>query len=117
MTDPGTLHFEGDAARRLEAIYATGDVVAQRRWTLPRLGLQPGERVVDIGCGPGFLARAIGEVVESKGAVLGIDISDRLLDRARQRCADLPWATLLGGDARSLPAEDASVDVVAIYRS
>jgi hypothetical protein len=43
--------------------------------------------------------------------------SDPLLDRARQRCADLPWATLLGGDARSLPAEDASVDVVAIYRS
>jgi hypothetical protein len=47
MTGSATLHFEGDAARRLEAIYATSDVVAQRRWTMPRLGLQPGERVID----------------------------------------------------------------------
>jgi SAM-dependent methyltransferase len=111
MTGSGTLHFAGDAATRLEAICATSDVVDQRRWTLPRLGLQPGERVIDIGCGPGFLARALAEAVEPTGAVLGIDISDPLLERARQRCADLPWVTLLSGDARSLPAEDAGLDV------
>jgi len=53
-------------------------------------------------------------------ATLSVEVLRRPLesaDRARQRCADLPWATLLSGDARSLPAEDASIDVVAIYRS
>jgi arsenite methyltransferase len=49
------LQFSDKAARTLEAIYASADVVAQRRATLDRLALAPSESVVDIGCGPGFL--------------------------------------------------------------
>ena len=41
-----------------------------------------GENVLDVGSGPGFLARSISDIVGNKGSVLGIDISDFLLDIA-----------------------------------
>jgi arsenite methyltransferase len=47
--------FDADASRKLEAAYQTPDVVAQRRETLRHLALQPGERVLDTGSGPGLL--------------------------------------------------------------
>jgi ubiquinone/menaquinone biosynthesis C-methylase UbiE len=57
IEDRAMLQFSDEAARKLEAIYSSADVVAQRRATLNRLGLRPGESVIDIGCGPGFFAR------------------------------------------------------------
>ena len=49
------LQFDNEAARKLETIYSSPDVVAQRSATLERLRLRPGEEVIDVGCGPGFL--------------------------------------------------------------
>jgi arsenite methyltransferase len=55
--------FDDDASRKLEAAYLTPDVVAQRRETLRALALQPGERVLDIGSGPGLLVAEMADVV------------------------------------------------------
>ena len=79
------LQFSEEAARKLEGIYSTPDIVAQRRTALDLLALVPGESAVDIGCGPGFLCEQMAEIVGSKGRVLGIDISDDLLAFARDR--------------------------------
>ena len=48
--------FNSGASRRVEAIYLTPDVVRQREHAIHRLAPQPGERVLDIGCGPGLTA-------------------------------------------------------------
>jgi Mycolic acid cyclopropane synthetase len=54
--------FDDDASRKLEAAYLTPDVVAQRRETLRALALQPGERLLDVGAGPGLLvAEVVGQ--------------------------------------------------------
>ena len=45
-----------ETARRLVAMYTTPDVVDQRRAIRAALALQPGEQVLDIGSGPGFLS-------------------------------------------------------------
>jgi cyclopropane fatty-acyl-phospholipid synthase-like methyltransferase len=63
MSRPAALRFEGDRARALEAIYLTPDVVAQREAVLAALDPLPGERVLDLGCGPGLLAVAIAKRV------------------------------------------------------
>ena len=56
---PATLRFEGERAKALEAIYLTPDVVAQREAVLAALDPRPGERVLDLGTGPGLLAAAV----------------------------------------------------------
>lgn len=47
----------------------------------------PGESVLDIGCGPGSMMLEIAKAVGERGRVLGIDISEPMLDAARQRIA------------------------------
>jgi hypothetical protein len=46
------LEFTDDAARQLERLYLTKDVVAQRAETIRQIALCPGERVLDVGSGP-----------------------------------------------------------------
>jgi arsenite methyltransferase len=104
------LQFSDEAARKLEAIYSSVDVIAQRRATLERLALDPGESVIDIGCGPGFLCEEMANAVGRTGRVLGIDISDDLLGVARER-NELDWLTYEQGDARELDVPDAAFEV------
>jgi ubiquinone/menaquinone biosynthesis C-methylase UbiE len=56
-----------------------------------RLGLSRGDRVLEIGCGTGngfpFLQRAIG----LRGKIYGVDISPRMLDKAKERCNANNW--------------------------
>src|SRR6476660_9330548 len=73
------LTFTEDAARHLARVYLTPDVVAQRAETMKQLALSPGERVLDIGCGPGFLCASIAAAVGSAGAVSGLDIASDLI--------------------------------------
>ncbi|CAN5778747.1 hypothetical protein BH23ACT2_BH23ACT2_17400 [soil metagenome] len=62
------------------------------------LGLAPGMRVLDVGCGPGRHARALGR----RGIVVhGIDISQRFVDLAGQNAPD--GVTVERLDARALP--------------
>jgi arsenite methyltransferase len=105
------LKFTEEAARRLEEIYLTRDVVAQRSETIRLLSLSQGEHVLDVGCGPGFLCAGMGALVGGSGAVLGIDISHDLIDRCKQRNVHA-WISYEVGDATRLERPDASFDVV-----
>ena len=49
------------------------------------LGLQPGMRVLDVGCGPGRLTVPMAEKVGPHGEVVAIDIQPRMLARAREK--------------------------------
>lgn len=55
---------------------------------LDAAGLQPGERVLDIGCGTGASTLAAAGSVGTDGRVTGADISPVMLDGARRRAAD-----------------------------
>ena len=70
------LEFSSDTAEKLIAAYQTMDMVRQRDATLQRLDLNPGERIIDIGCGPGFLSKDMAAAVGPTGCVVGIDISE-----------------------------------------
>jgi arsenite methyltransferase len=106
------LKFTGDAARQLERLYLTPDLVAQRSETMKQLALSSGERVLDVGCGPGFLCESIAAIVGRDGAVTGIDISSDLIALCRTR-APPEWLSYAVGDATQIAQPDASFDVVA----
>jgi ubiquinone/menaquinone biosynthesis C-methylase UbiE len=104
------LTFTDEAARHLEKTYRTKDIVAQRRETIRHLNLSAGEKVLDIGCGPGFLCEEISKIVGAHGAVIGIDISPDLVELCARR-EDPPWLSYEVGDATKLRQSDASFDV------
>jgi len=106
------LRFDDEQARAIETVYSTADVVAQRRAVLEALALRPGERVLDIGVGPGYLACQMAEVVGAGGLVRGVDPSPSMLAIAGRRRpgAGAAPVELADGDATALPFPDASFD-------
>ena len=69
---------------------------------LARAELDSGLRVLDIGCGAGAACLAAAEAVGTAGAVLGVDVSEPLLNLARKRSAALPQIAFHHGDATAL---------------
>lgn len=106
------LEFDEDAAKRLEALYLIGDAVRRRAIVREALGVSPRERVLDVGCGPGFYCAELLADVGPLGSVVGIDGSAAMLALAARRCAWHDNVEFLEGDATSLPVEDASFDAV-----
>ncbi|MEP3334264.1 class I SAM-dependent methyltransferase [Sedimentitalea sp.] len=105
------MEYDAAAAERLEAVYLGPDVVSQRDDTLRRISVQKGERVLDIGSGPGFLAAQIADQTGPDGEVVGIDISEQMVERATER-SEHDWLSYLCADATALPFEDNYFDVV-----
>ncbi|HET6454234.1 MAG TPA: methyltransferase domain-containing protein [Armatimonadota bacterium] len=46
--------------------------------------VQPGQRVLDIGCGPGFFSLAMARIVGEEGLVIAADLQQEMLDRLRR---------------------------------
>jgi len=79
---------------------------------LDRLGLRPGDRAVDIGCGVGATTLSIASLVTPATAV-GVDISVTMLDAARTRAAAMGCSNVefRHHDVQEEPMEAASFDV------
>lgn len=108
------LQFDEEASRRVVAAYSTPDVVTQRRVTLEALKPAAGERILDIGAGPGMLAAEMAEAVGPSGAVHGVDVSESMLAIA-QRLEQSEHAApmeFVQADACALPFEDGTFDAV-----
>jgi arsenite methyltransferase len=104
------LQFDENAARRIQRLYSTPDVVQQRAEVLALLAAQPGERVLDVGSGPGFLVASLAEAVGAGGAVHGLDPSAPMNAVARGLVEHRPWVTIDTGDAVELPYPDGAFD-------
>ncbi|MBC7665575.1 MAG: methyltransferase domain-containing protein [Caulobacter sp.] len=85
-----------------------------RHSLLERLRPRPGERVLDVACGTGVLARELARLVGTTGEVVGIDLSQAMIDAANGRERDPASAPTHHArmDAQSLAFPDASFDVV-----
>jgi SAM-dependent methyltransferase len=104
------LVFDEDVARQMETLYRTRDVRRRRALVSEALGVREGERVLDVGCGPGFYVEELLEVVGPSGAVVGVDTSAAMLAVAAKRCARFANVAFHEGDATALPVEEASFD-------
>lgn len=77
-----------------------------------RMGLRAGERVLDVGCGTGRLARWIAEVVAPGGSVVGIDPLVERIAIARSRASEISFEVAQAEDLSAFPAE--SFDAVCM---
>jgi SAM-dependent methyltransferase len=85
----------------------------EHRMALSMLSIAPGDRVLDVACGPGNFTRDFARVA-SAGLVVGIDASEPMLDVAVRETESANVA-YLRGDACELPFRDGSFDAVCCF--
>ncbi|MDQ3762635.1 MAG: methyltransferase domain-containing protein [Actinomycetota bacterium] len=113
MTTPqpdGQLTFDEAMAEQIETRYHTRDIVRRRELVYQALDAKPGDRILDVGCGPGFFVAELLEQVGPAGSVVGVDRSPQMLAAAAHRCAAYRNVTLREAEATSLPVDAASFD-------
>ena len=92
----------------LEAFWAGGRTVVDAVLDAVGAQLDPGQTVVEIGCGVGRLTRVL---AEDGRRVVALDISERMIELAREHNAHLDGVEWIVGDGESLaPVADASAD-------
>jgi SAM-dependent methyltransferase len=74
------------------------------RAVVDALPLQPGSRVIEVGCGPGAAAREVARRVGPTGHVLAVDRSPRAIEQLRRSAADLIEVGVLS--VRAVACED-----------
>jgi arsenite methyltransferase len=77
-------------------------------------GLREGDTVLDLGCGAGIDLLLAARLVGPQGRVIGVDMTDEMVDRARRNAetAGLDTVEVRRGIIEELPVEDGSVDWV-----
>ena len=115
--ESGRLPAEG-VQRMFDRIAPVYDVMNRvmtagldQRWrrATVREAVRPGDRVLDACCGTGDLAVAAREA--AAGEVIGVDFSERMLERARRKAPEVEWVQ---ADVLALPFGDASFDAAVV---
>jgi SAM-dependent methyltransferase len=90
----------------LDEATALAPILAGKQARVDRLA-RPGQQVLDVGCGVGDVVGLMAQAVGTSGLAVGLDLSDALLEIARERN---PGAEFVLGDATTLPFPDDSFD-------
>lgn len=81
----------------------------ERRTVLGMLGVCPGDRVLDVGCGPGNYTRLLAQA-SGDGLVVGVDAAEAMLESAARRARRQNLA-FVRADACALPFAEAEFDI------
>jgi SAM-dependent methyltransferase len=108
MSDP-TLQAQVDAARAYEALFVPALFGQWASKVADAAQIQPGQRVLDVACGTGVLARAVHSRTGPTGYVAGLDPSPGMLAVANELAPAVNWRQ---GAAESIPFADRSFDTV-----
>ncbi|HEX8004470.1 MAG TPA: methyltransferase domain-containing protein [Mycobacteriales bacterium] len=100
----------------LEAVAEMPEVKALHDRATELLQPAPGERVLEVGCGLGADARELARAVAPGGSVTAVDVSEAMLNAARDRHDASLAVTYERADVCALPYDDATFDVIRIER-
>lgn len=89
--------------------------------TIQKMEIRAGERILDLGCGTGWatrlLARLVGDGSEGSGQVVGLDISDEMIRKARATSRDFENVMYVVGPAHEIPWQENYFDKVLSVES
>ena len=110
-----SLRSPDPAAYMLQAAASTAGR-GYKQELLELLDVQPGQTVLDVGCGPGTDLPALAESAGVSGTVIGVDRDPAMLAEARRRTSGLSSVQIREADAHALPVEPGTVDRAKIDR-
>ncbi|MEN8006335.1 MAG: methyltransferase domain-containing protein [Candidatus Krumholzibacteriota bacterium] len=108
MTEP-TMQSQIEAAQSYEGLFVPSLFGQWAPIVADAARVQPGQRVLDVACGTGVLAREVASRVGSNGFTAGLDPAPGMLAVAKQLAPSVEWKE---GTAELLPFEDRSFDAV-----
>ena len=106
------MEYEGDIATIQRRLSSTSDLHRRRLAVLDAISVQPGERVLEVGCGGGTMLPMLAAVVGKTGRVVGIDISADQIAAADALCAGTNFVEAAVHDVNQLPYGDGSFDAI-----
>ena len=109
MRDTDTILAEGSRAEIFEHFLVSGIFSAWAPELLTFASFQPGERLLDVACGTGIVARSAASVGAADDQLTGLDINQEMLELARSLCPAISW---IHGDAMQIELSDAQFEVV-----
>lgn len=121
MTDKSHLRRSRELWDRRSETYDRDEreLASQRETAIAALDLESGERVLEVGCGPGTNVDRIMRAVGPTGELLAVDYSPRMVERARERVAKGEWDRVEVREADATTADlgagfDAGLAILAL---
>jgi arsenite methyltransferase len=110
----GALDMIGDAYQAVDGYVADADLALGCGVPTQHAGIAAGDVVLDLGSGAGVDAFVARRLVGEDGEVIGVDMTETMIERARANAAKLGYDNVAFrlGEIEALPVADASVDVV-----
>jgi ubiquinone/menaquinone biosynthesis C-methylase UbiE len=108
MPESTEWRLDDAAAEYFEAHFVPAMFSAWAPILLDAGGVSQGQRVLDVACGTGIVARVAADRMAGVGEVTGLDLNSSMVKVARRLRPDLDWQE---GDATDMPFPDASFDV------
>jgi ubiquinone/menaquinone biosynthesis C-methylase UbiE len=114
MNAPNQWQLSGNAAERYERVLVPAIFAPWAADLVSLADLRPGERVLDVACGTGVVARLAAERVGAGGQITGLDLNEGMLEVARSLPSPAGAAAVVWvqGSALAMRLPDASFDVV-----
>lgn len=109
-----TFQVPIEAAEVYEAEFVPALFGEWASYLVDAASVTPGQRVLDVACGTGVVAREAADRTRDHGHVVGLDLNENMLAVARRLRPDVEWRQ---GDAASLPFPDGSFDAVLCQAS
>jgi len=100
---------ERDPAEVYDALFVPALFAQWAPRVVDAAAIEPGQHVLDVGCGTGVLACAAAERAGPGGRVVGLDPNEQMLAVARRKSTAVTWQS---GRAESLPFDDGRFDAV-----